>query len=100
MFTLLVIIIGLYAFLGIIGTIVSWVDLDESDDYFIFKLIFVPIFGALTNRHDLTLFGKILSIIADIIFMPTHLFCTVIALIVLGIYKICVRDGSYEEDFK
>ena len=93
-------IFAIYLVVQIFGffiTLLAWMNMDEADDHYIPKVLFVPIYGALNWNCNLTLFGKILAVIADILLMPSHIFCMLIVCLVTGIYKLCVKEKQKEE---
>ena len=84
---------------GICITFVSWSNIDIQEEHFIPKVIFIPVFTSLSWKCDLTLFGKILVVIVDILVMPSHLLCALIAGVCICIRKLCVKDGGEWGDY-
>ena len=55
------------------------------------KLIFIPILYSVDESCDLTLFGKMFFLLLDIIFLPAHLFISLVVVIMWGVYRLFVR---------
>ena len=87
---------------GVIGCILLYYTVDEywfehqatvKDKI---MLVFIPIFAITKNKA--TLFGKIMSIILDVILTPAHILVIIIMLIIVLFIKICVKGEKRNEN--